>query len=72
MRQHVIAVLLSSLAIMDFVGVHRTLAADRSLEILKEIAQVKFPEQDPSGRGMTITGGSGGRTTTQRPRSKPR
>jgi hypothetical protein len=47
MRQHVIAVLLSSLAIVGFAGVHRALAAGRSPEILKESAEVKSPKQDP-------------------------
>ncbi len=52
MRQHVIAVLLSSLASVGFAGDHRALAADRSPEeIPKEIEQVKFPDQDQSRIG---------------------
>jgi hypothetical protein len=52
MRQHVIAVLLSSLASLGFAGVHRAPAADRSPEeILKKIEEVKFPEQDQTRIG---------------------
>lgn len=49
MRQHVIVMLVGSLASLSLAGDQRVLAGDRSPEqILKEIEQVKFPEQDHS------------------------
>ena len=52
MRRHVIVMLLGSLASVSLADAQRALAADRSPEeILKEIEQVKFPEQDRSRVG---------------------
>ncbi|MGO9467366.1 MAG: TlpA family protein disulfide reductase [Isosphaeraceae bacterium] len=52
MRQHVIVMLVGSLASVSLAGAQRALAADRSPEeILKAIEQVKFPEQDGSRVG---------------------